>query len=316
MATRCYSPVGGERMRVTRLDNCGRPVFGDCSQVVSDGFVEVSVTANIDEGTEINVANAAGRTCVRRPARPQLLGYTVEIQFCRVDPAILEIMTGQSPVLDGDGDEVGVRISSGEQNVSGFALEIWSDVPGAECGEEAEGSFQYLLFPFFQAGIIGDFTIGNDAVNFTVSNAATRDGAGWGVGPYNVVLDADGNPSGLLQPIGSQDHMHVQYTEVEPPEASCGCQALAEPEIAIDSVTPTGLDVELEVSGTAPSESEMGEFTVDWGDGSAAETFEIPESGGPGWSQVVNHTYDVADEYTITVYYKGKSTSTTVDLSS
>jgi len=70
--SRCFSPVRGRAMRVTRLDGCGRPVYGDGSVGVSDGFVSVAFTANTDEGEEINVTNAAGksRSCSATSIRP------------------------------------------------------------------------------------------------------------------------------------------------------------------------------------------------------------------------------------------------------
>ena len=49
-ASRCFSPVRGNAMRVTQLDGCGRPVYGDESVGVSDGFVSVAFTANTDDG--------------------------------------------------------------------------------------------------------------------------------------------------------------------------------------------------------------------------------------------------------------------------
>ena len=65
MPTKCLSLVKGRRIRLTRLDGCGRPVYGDCSTAVSKGFISVAFTANTTESDEINVTNAARGLRVR-----------------------------------------------------------------------------------------------------------------------------------------------------------------------------------------------------------------------------------------------------------
>ena len=49
MATKCLSLVKGRRIRLTELDGCGRPVYGEGSQAVSKGFISVALTANTSE---------------------------------------------------------------------------------------------------------------------------------------------------------------------------------------------------------------------------------------------------------------------------
>ena len=243
MANKCFPLVGGRVMRVTRLDGCGRPIdpvkhpeFAGCAQVTTDGFVSVETTANIDEGDTITVTNAGGKVCVNQVPCPQLTGYGVNMTFCNVDPDLFALVTGQDSVLDpATGEGLGFRVNTGKSGCdSGFALEIWSSVPGETCpvddqGNPVEGAEMpsgYILFPFLQGGVFGDFTIENDAVSFVVQGATTKDGSGWGVGPYNVTLDALGVAGPLTEPIDRKDHMHVQVTYVAPPEPSCGCRYL------------------------------------------------------------------------------------------
>jgi len=206
-------------MRVTRLDGCGAVAPAACASTVTDGFVSIELTANITEGETITVTNAAGRTCVSDPAVPTFDGYGVQVTFCQVDPDLYAMMSGQAPVYDSDGDAVGFRVSSAvDVSASGFALEVWSNVPSVACSTEGgAGTYGYTLLPFVSGGVLGDFTIENGAVTFVLSNAATKTGSGWDVGPYDVVLD-DTDPSPLLTPIGPSDHLHVQLTEVAPPE--------------------------------------------------------------------------------------------------
>ncbi len=300
--SRCFSPVHGRAMRVTKLDGCGRPVYGDESVGVSDGFVSVAFTANTDEGEEINVTNAAGKTCVRDTPCPTFLNYGVEIEFCNVDPALLAILTGQATEYDDAGVADGFRVNSDVNACdSAFAIEVWTGVPGVGCAADADPDASpsgYLLLPFLQGGVMGDFTVENDAISFTVTGAATKTGGGWGVGPYNVVRSG-GVPSPLGSPILSGDHLLVKYTDVAPPPPFCGTQPLLDPEgAALTSVA--GVVAGPEVTFT-PTPAGTDPWWVDFGDG----TWDYSADG----SDLV-HTYTAVGTYTATAY-RGTSSATT-----
>ena len=242
MATKCVSLVRGRVARFTRLDNCGRLVYGPNSVVTTKGIVTVAYTVVVDEGEEINVKNFADETCLREPARPQFQGLTAEITFCQVDPELFAMATGQRVLYNAFGDAVGF---SQDTKVipadSAFALEVWSGAStGGVCPEGGQGEYGYFLLPFIQGGTIGDLTIENAEVTFTVTNVATRDGNQWGVGPYNVELDALSAPGPLVDPLTSTEHFALKLTNVAPPTAQCGAWPLLDPaDTEITSVTPT-----------------------------------------------------------------------------
>jgi PKD domain len=297
--SRCFTPVRGNAMRVVALDGCGAPVYGEDSVGVSDGFVTISFTANTEEGEEISVTNAAGRTCVREVPCPQFLGYTVEIEFCKVDPAVLAILTGQDVEMDAQGLAAGFRMNSANSGCDrAFALEIWTGTPGERCNPDAPAAASaggYLLLPFMQGGIFGDFTIENAAISFTVTGAATKTGGLWGVGPFDVILDAEGNPAPLAVPIAPDDHLLVRFTEVAPPDVFCGTMPLLNPADAVlTGVTDTAVDLtvtfEAEPAGTDP-------WWVDFGDG----TWDYSANGAD-----IVHTYATAGTYDW-VAYRGAS---------
>ena len=194
--TKCLSLVKGRRIRVTKLDACGRPIYGDSSHVVSKGFISVAFTANTSESDEISVTNAAGDLCVFEAAVTSLTGYGLEVQFCEVDPELFSLVTGQPVVKAPDGTtvigfDIDTKISLDNSN---FALELWAGSPATDsCSNPgATGAFGYLLLPFLKGGILGDFTVENGAVTFTVTGANTSEGNAWGVGPYPVMLGAGG----------------------------------------------------------------------------------------------------------------------------
>lgn len=226
--TTCFSLIRGRALRVTRLDGCGNPALGPDSVVVTKGFISVSLSANTEDGTAISVTNANGDICISDTPAPKFTGYGVEIALCGVDPNLVNLLTGQPLVMDGAAtpEAVGFRVNSGvDLDSSGFALELWSGVPAAACEPGVGQSYGYMLVPFLKGGVFGDFAVANDAVNFTITGAQSKDGSSWGVGPFDVVSDG-GTDSPLLVPIDSKDHLHVQVTTIAPPTEACGATAL------------------------------------------------------------------------------------------
>jgi len=228
MADQTFSLVRGRAMRVTQLDHCGRIVTTGTPTIATDGFISVGFTANTEAGETISVTNAAGKVCILDEPAPSFTGYSVEVAFCGVDPDLFSMMTGQPVVLGANGtDSVGMRMNSAiSLDDTAFALELWSNVPVAACDAAGGATFGYLLLPFIKGGVLGDFTVENGAVNFTLTGASTKDGSEWGVGPYEVVKDATDVNSPLLEPIDANDHLHMQLTTVAPPEPSNGRIAL------------------------------------------------------------------------------------------
>lgn len=224
--------VRGRMMRATRLNGCGNPVLGPRSVVVTKGYVSAALTSNLTTPEAINVTIADGSECITDEPAPRFKNYTAEITFCGVDPELITLLTGQPVVFNAAGDEiVGFRQNS-RVNVDliGFALELWTAIPGAVCSENGEPEYGYILLPFFGGGQLGDFTVENAAVTFTLTGATTKDGSGWGVGPFDVTLDGTGQPGPLNEPIDADgDHMHLERVGVAPPQDSDGAIPLGVP---------------------------------------------------------------------------------------
>lgn len=246
-----YSLIRGRRMRVTSLNGCGVPNYGEEASAVTDGFISVAFTAQTTEAEPIEITNANGDICARDPGQSKFNGYQLELTFCGVLPCVFEMLTGQPPVQNINGETVGFRMNSSiDQASSAFALEVWAGVPGVACdptNPTAQGSYGYVLVPFVSQGVIGDFTIENGAVNFVVSGASTKDGNAWGVGPYDVVEDATGAPGTLPPPgLDGDDHLYVVWTPIAPPDVTDGCVVLERPVLggvmsgAPGSFTPSG----------------------------------------------------------------------------
>src|SRR5690606_417453 len=83
----------------------------------------------------------------------------------------------------------------------------------------------FRSLPWLSSGSLGDFTVEDDAVTFSLT-ATARSGSGWGVGPYDVEAQADGSPGPLITPIPTSKFGRLIKTTVAPPEPECGCQPL------------------------------------------------------------------------------------------
>lgn len=236
-----YSLIRGRALRVTRLDGCGNPAPGPDSVVASKGFISVGLTANTEEGEAISVPNANGDICISDIPAPKFTGYSLEISLCGVNPNLVNLLTNQPLVYDGATTPapIGFRMNSGvDVDSSGFALELWSGVPAAACVPGQAQQYGYLLIPFIKGGVLGDLTVENGPVNFNVTGARSKDGSGWGVGPYNVTLNGTGVSSPLLKTIDAKDHLHVQVTSVPPPVTGADFTALGVAATSATAGTP------------------------------------------------------------------------------
>lgn len=230
MATECLKPVGGTRMRVTELDECGTPVtgVGSCF-IVSSGFVSVERNAEYADPDQFIVKNAGGAVCLKHRTRPQFLWYTFNINFCEVDVDLYSLVTGSTIVEDFavSPNNVGFRTNEDTMGTTNFALEIWTLLSGEEC-TTGDVPYGYWMAPFIGEGTVGTpLRFENGPVSFTVSNARTKGGGNWGQGPYDVVPDALGVAAPLKTAMLPTEHDHFQLTTIAPPAAACGCQTLA-----------------------------------------------------------------------------------------
>lgn len=230
-AQRKFSLIGGRVMRLTRLDRCGRAVYGNESRLVTEGFISISASANVDEGEAVEVTGANGKVLARRSAKPRHNGWTVEIALVGVDPFAVNFLTANPLVENGAGDIAGfdqdTEVSGSD---TGCMLEVWTDTgEGDVCSPLVDEQVGWVCFPFLQGGVVGDFSIENDAVNFTVTNAQSKRGHAVGQDfPYLVDVDASGDPAPLA-PIPATVALRVMEVGLTPPGETNGAIPLDDP---------------------------------------------------------------------------------------
>lgn len=216
MPTHTFTPVLGKRFRVTTLDECGA-VTGDSESIVGDGFVTVTLSSETEEGTEIIQRKFTGALCVNEKQADSFKRFTLEIEFCGVNPDLLSAVSNAQQYMDAGGDVAGFTVPEGDINKK-FALELWMGLSGQACGEGESEASGYLLLPFVQAGVLGDIEIGGeDAVTFSLTGAYTKGGNGWGVGPYDVVVGDTEEASALPEALDPLDHLLMMDTGLAVP---------------------------------------------------------------------------------------------------
>lgn len=220
--TKTLKSVKGRRMRITRLSPTGDPVVGACSSVVTDGFISVTVSQEVEAGEEITQANAWGDNCIQDKAGDLIKWVNVSMSFCLVDPDILDIIGGATPLATGTApNQTFVGASFGPTpNVDHFAIEVWTKKVNDPIISPTE--WGYLLVPNIQNGRVdGDLSIQNGALTIGLTGQGIEATADWGVGPYadNPLLVTAGMPVG--------DQFALVTTTVQPPAVTSGCAAIA-----------------------------------------------------------------------------------------
>lgn len=220
-----FAPLMGKVYRITELDRCGTPNDPETpGYIASDGFITLTISTETEDGNEILVKKANGAICINKKQPDAFKRLTLEIQFCDVHPTIVTWLTNAKQYTDSSDAVIGFTQGDGDIDKK-FAFELWTGTSGNECegGNETSG---YILLPFVNGGTMGDITInGEDAVEFTISGAYTQSGNQWGVGPYDVIMDAE-TPGPLPTALDEDDHLLMITTNLAPPESSTDVQEM------------------------------------------------------------------------------------------
>lgn len=222
MATKKLKSIKGRRMRITRVDDCGVPVVGAGSQIVTGGFVKVTWSAEYEKGQEYISKNAWGELEINEMDADVLKWMPVKIEFVEVDPDVADIIGGATPVVF-SGDTIGV--TWGKASIATpFALEIWTKKAGSDnCTAGNVQEWGYFVAPFVKNGKLdGDMVIENGPLTFSLAAQAYGATDDWAFGPYGD------RPFRVTFPV--DEMLGTVVTSIQPPALTAG--AIRLPNIA------------------------------------------------------------------------------------
>lgn len=221
------APIKGTMLRIVKLDACGVPVTGASSLVITtNGFVQVSMEPDYEDGEEFFERNADGQACVNQKDKPTLKRFALTVDFCSVDPiAAAYVMDARlldtiSPATTG----TGFAVAEGEPD-NQFSLEVWQRVAGSgACDASGVQRYIYNAWPNVGNTQIGTYTIenGRSTLSFTAetSGASTLWGDGPGTGSSWLPVGRTVNETGLVE------HWLWNVTTTAPPVSTCGSTTL------------------------------------------------------------------------------------------
>lgn len=224
MPTLCLPAIKACRVRIIRVDACGKPVVGPKSVAAFKGFASVGRSPQYEEGEEFLQKSACGDLIINDKDKSRLKRIDMTISLVTIDPDVVEMTTANRLLLDGTGNAKGWATSEDIAEDGGFSLELWQKVSGGACDTEGLPLWHYWAWPFITDGTMGDMTFENGPFMFDVSGFTKKITAvdQWGddnVGPFEVLP-----PTAALQP---GDHEAKWVTAVQPPEDTCGSFPLA-----------------------------------------------------------------------------------------
>jgi hypothetical protein len=217
VAAECISPIQGSRARIIRLNECGAPVTGVGSLSVFDGFVEVQVSPQYEDGTTYQLRNAKGVFCVNRRGNDQFSRDELDIRFCVIDPDVVAITTGAEIVVTGaPATGTGFWLKEGDITAR-WGLELWQ-ADSDTCTGAAPRSV-YWAWPHLAAGRFSDFTVNDDVIEWRIVARSEKANTLWGAGPGTVKY---------INQVPANAHRGFNITRLPLPDTT-GCGAVTLP---------------------------------------------------------------------------------------
>lgn len=295
MADKVMKPAGGTIMRVTQTDpECG--TVGDCYGV-SKCIATVEITHEYIDSTDLTPINMDGKACWVYETLPELKWERYQITVNALDIRIWNLLTGAPLYLNEAAptpEVVGWDTTRDMIESASAGIELWLRQAGEACAP-GQTPYGYWLSPWIVGGKLGDITVGNQVVNFVMTEARSGVPSPWGVGPYNVERNAvTGVPRPLLTPLdvsvpGQETIARRLVTTLAPPIPTLGCADVT----PAFQVLPLAGAAPLAVVATFPLRPDTGTpmlpARIDWDDGSPVAVVVAGTTLG--------HNYAIAGTY-------------------
>jgi hypothetical protein len=188
-----FSAMQGEVIRVTEMDASGVPT-GRVG--VSKSYTRVQSATSSESASTTTTKNAGGEVCMTDTTPEVILGSDLTIDFCKIDPALFDLMSSARATVDCDGAIAGTAQGT-TGAVGSFALEIWAK-KGPDGSTKASGDgWYYTVFPSVKKGALGGTLEWSDNPQTYTLTASAAPSSSWNTGLYGV-LGAAGAPVGVI----------------------------------------------------------------------------------------------------------------------
>lgn len=212
----CVSPILVCALRATRLSPDGTLAPGPNNAWITNNPVSLTPTPNIKQGIDVSPIGGCGCVCASYKGPNALLRFDIDLELCKWEPGLMEIMAGMALVTDDSDIPVGIgnswplNVGCSASTQPPFALEAWAQnfqEDGAQVPDPS--SYQRYVWPMAFADLDA-FTLGADFANpklklwTRVNPQWPGDGAYYNDYPAGAELEAGG---GNFQ--DSSDHVPV-----------------------------------------------------------------------------------------------------------
>jgi hypothetical protein len=224
MATKstCATPIKGTHMRIIELDACGVPITGAAGMVVvTEGFVQVNMEPQYEDGVEFFERTASGKACVNQKDDPTLKRFNLTSQFCEVNVSAASLMISARELTSANAvTGTGFAVAEGNPTRR-YSLEVWQEVAGAgACDATGAQRYIYNAWPNVGATQLGAYMIENGRSTLETTSETKGPSPLW-----LSIVGADYLPVG--ETIEDDEHWVWNVTTTAPPEAACDPAVLA-----------------------------------------------------------------------------------------
>lgn len=217
MASVCGASINACGLRVTELDSEGNVVGTPNNFWVTSKLIEISVTPEVEEGTDVTMKSGCDCIIATFRAADLLKRFNFTISLGQLEPGLIEMMIGGSVILSG-ADVIGINWPTGIDCEASpppkVALEVWSFNQDVDA--------QNTLYPYWHwvwpgtQWQIGEASLGAGDFFRPQLTGFSFGNANWVHGPYND------DPGDAIEANGA-----VWATATAPPTAQCEYQTVA-----------------------------------------------------------------------------------------
>lgn len=182
MAFCCPSSIKGCAIRFTRLNSCYIPLdpLTPNSRLQGTFFTSLSLSPDLEDGSDITVMNACGDICIRDKDCDRLKGFDVTLTLCGQPTPALEMFLNaellEDPTVMGDYRGWVLPDSKTAGCPDPLSIEVWSqNADPANCAIGAGTQAVYvdwLLPKVSNFQVSGDITFENEALTIELSGYA------------------------------------------------------------------------------------------------------------------------------------------------